>query len=223
MSVSSKSSAAVTACDKRAEELCPGALQILQAASELFAERGYEGVSVLDIAERAGVSKANVFHHFVSKEALYLKALREAALEPPENTEAVVRGPGEFPDKLHQLSTQILMNMMRTPAQTRLVFREVLEHGSSRGRALAEEVFRRNFTAELSLFVEAQRSGELRDDIDPVIAWMSVISANMMFFLCADVLRHNPEFTYGDDPELYVKKICDLLLRGLTAPERGAQ
>jgi AcrR family transcriptional regulator len=44
---------------------------IFQAADELIGERGYAGVSVRDIAERAGVNKALVFYYFNSKDELY--------------------------------------------------------------------------------------------------------------------------------------------------------
>lgn len=45
--------------------------RILSAADELFCARGYEGVSVGDIAERAEVNKALVFYHFVNKARLF--------------------------------------------------------------------------------------------------------------------------------------------------------
>ncbi len=46
------------------------AARILEAADQLLGERGYDGVSVADIAERAGVNKALVFYHFESKDEL---------------------------------------------------------------------------------------------------------------------------------------------------------
>lgn len=50
--------------------------QILTAADEVFGELGFAGVSVRDVAERAGVNKALVFYYFGSKDALF-----EAVLE----------------------------------------------------------------------------------------------------------------------------------------------
>lgn len=45
--------------------------QLLQIARELFAERGFEGTSVEEIAARAGVSKPVVYEHFGGKEGAY--------------------------------------------------------------------------------------------------------------------------------------------------------
>lgn len=45
--------------------------QLLDIGRSVFAERGYDGTSVEEIAERAGVSKPVVYEHFGGKEGLY--------------------------------------------------------------------------------------------------------------------------------------------------------
>src|SRR5690606_27841845 len=49
--------------------------QILTEAAALFAERGYHGLSMRELAEAAGISKANLYHHFRNKEELFLAVL----------------------------------------------------------------------------------------------------------------------------------------------------
>ncbi len=58
--------------------------RILAAAEELFSRRGFDAVSMNEIAEAAGVSKANIFHHFESKNALYLAVVRNACSDSVE-------------------------------------------------------------------------------------------------------------------------------------------
>lgn len=48
---------------------------VLDAALSLFATRGYDGVSIAEIAERAAISKASVLYHFHSKEDLWKSAV----------------------------------------------------------------------------------------------------------------------------------------------------
>jgi len=55
--------------------------RLIDAAMELFAEKGYEGTSVRDLATAAGVNVAAVSYHFGSKDALYHECLR-ACLAP---------------------------------------------------------------------------------------------------------------------------------------------
>jgi AcrR family transcriptional regulator len=45
--------------------------QIVEVASELFSQRGFNGATTKEIADRAGVSPAIIFRHFPSKEAIY--------------------------------------------------------------------------------------------------------------------------------------------------------
>ena len=49
--------------------------RVLQAAQALFAERGYRGTSLRDIAKRIGVKAPSLLHHFPSKQQLYLAVL----------------------------------------------------------------------------------------------------------------------------------------------------
>ena len=48
---------------------------ILQAAAELFPAKGFSGVSMMDIAEKANVSKLTLYSHFVDKEDLYTQTV----------------------------------------------------------------------------------------------------------------------------------------------------
>jgi len=58
-----------------AEEKGGRPARILEAADALFTERGYDAVSVRDIARQAGVNKALVFYHFDNKAALFERIL----------------------------------------------------------------------------------------------------------------------------------------------------
>ena len=71
--------------------------QILDAANELFAERGYEDVLVEDIARAAGVTRGLVHHYFGGRKDVYIALLerlggiREETLRPPIGRSARAR------------------------------------------------------------------------------------------------------------------------------------
>lgn len=52
--------------------------QLLKAAAEVFAERGFEGASLQEVAARAGVTSATIYRHFESKADLLLGVVDEA-------------------------------------------------------------------------------------------------------------------------------------------------
>lgn len=51
--------------------------RIVEAAAQLFADRGFDGVSVRELAKRAGVNAAAVNYHFGGKEGLYHAVIRK--------------------------------------------------------------------------------------------------------------------------------------------------
>ncbi|MCX7746156.1 MAG: TetR/AcrR family transcriptional regulator [Clostridia bacterium] len=69
----------------------PAKRKILNAAREVFAERGYDGASISEIAKRAGVNKALPFYYFESKENILKEVIRFGAKETLERKEAFMR------------------------------------------------------------------------------------------------------------------------------------
>jgi AcrR family transcriptional regulator len=92
--------------------------RLLAAASELFAERGFHGTKVRDIAARAGVNLAAGNYHYGSKKALYLEVLRAQFAE----TRAMLkrRGAATSARKLDQLSRGAVIALLRTRARVML-------------------------------------------------------------------------------------------------------
>lgn len=61
---------------------------VLTAARKLFMTRGFEPVSIDDIAEAAGIRKGGVYHHFTSKQAIFEAVLDRVQAELAEALEA---------------------------------------------------------------------------------------------------------------------------------------
>lgn len=55
--------------------------QLLDAAQRLFIENGYQGTSIEDLARAAGVSRPIIYHHYGSKDGIYLACLRRARVD----------------------------------------------------------------------------------------------------------------------------------------------
>ena len=67
---------------------------IIDTAEQLFAQFGYLGVSMIDIADSLGITKAALYYHFDSKEKIYLKVLDSAFKEFTETIQKVVSNKG---------------------------------------------------------------------------------------------------------------------------------
>ena len=72
---------------QRRKEARPG--ELLSAALEVFAERGFAATRLEEVARRAGVSKGTVYLYFDSKEALFKAAVESAVIPALEAGEAI--------------------------------------------------------------------------------------------------------------------------------------
>lgn len=199
----------------KSKPVTAGALSILEAATELFARDGYECVSVASIADQAGVCKANIFHHYASKEVLYLEVMRKASAEHAELAEALLKEDISCIEKLHRLTEYDIKTMIDHELRTRLILRELGEACDSSVRRLAHQVFRRNFDLVIELFQQGQRSGEFRSDFDPVAAAVAWCGAKNAFFLCREAMQDLSLFTGPGAARGFAEKVCRLLIGGI--------
>lgn len=102
---------------------------LLSVARGAFAELGYSGASMNEIAGRAGIRKPSLFHHFVTKEALYIEAVG-AALAPLGGLVAeAAMGTDGFWERLDLLGELVVDYLGGHPDTARLLVREVLDRG----------------------------------------------------------------------------------------------
>ncbi|HEY8087017.1 MAG TPA: TetR/AcrR family transcriptional regulator [Polyangiaceae bacterium] len=103
--------------------------EILDVATRLFAERGYEGASMNDVAECVGMRKASLFYHFATKDALYEAVLDRLVASLQVALEAIYASSGTFPDRLDDV-TEVLVNTLAShPYAARLLLREAMDWG----------------------------------------------------------------------------------------------
>lgn len=140
---------------------------ILAVAVTAFNEHGYDATSIGMLAERLGLSKSAIYHHFGSKDEMLDRALDAAlsGLETVVDDPLPARGSGEAnaADRLeHVLRGAVHVLVEQLPAVTLLLRvrgnTEVERQALTRRRA-----FDRRITA---LVEEAQAEGALRSDID---------------------------------------------------------
>jgi TetR/AcrR family fatty acid metabolism transcriptional regulator len=140
--------------------------QILKAAAKVFAEKGYHGARISDVAEEAGVAYGLVYHYFGNKEGLlrtifetnwrfFATAIEEIADAELENRE-----------KIRQIVDFVVNAYEIAPMVVKVL---VLEFGrSSRmGDALDEPDVNRVFRAVFSIFKDAARRQNLVSPCDP--------------------------------------------------------
>jgi len=196
--------------------LSSGATQILIAAEKLFAKRGYDGVSMQQIASDAGVSKANIYHHFKSKDELYLAVLKYALQDMNELLAELQGIDGTSTEQLAHFSAEHLKHINTNSSISRLILREMLDGSSSRGQDLAEQVFAEYFSLLRSLLCKCQQRGEIRRDIDPDHMAAALAGMNVFLFQSWPALQHFPGNIFKNQQKSG-KVMFELLFNGFTA------
>lgn len=195
---------------------------VLDAALHLVSRHGWSGVSVHDVAERAGVSKANVFHHFGSKDALRIALVQRIAGRFGEILqEAETARPGR--EALEEFALAHADRLFDEPEATQVLISEVLSSDQDRGRFLAQEIFGADFRRLTSFVHEGQRSGSLRRDVDPAVVAVLMIASNVFLFQARSVLRHLAEVSFADDPAAFARTVVRILHEGLRPCEEAAE
>lgn len=173
------------------------------------------------IAERANVSKANIFHHFKTKHDLYLAVLTCACHESTRLLDDMVQAVGSPEGRLCHFIQAHMAHLYEHRRMTRLILRELVENGPRRGRELAEGVLGENFARLVGILREGQARGELRDDVDPAVVATLLVGANVFFFQSADLLRHMPGAGFADDTTRYAEMLSSILLQGVLQRTEG--
>jgi TetR/AcrR family transcriptional regulator, cholesterol catabolism regulator len=149
--------------------------ELTRTAARLFAEKGYHGTSIGDLAEAMGVQKGSLYAHIDSKQDLLYEATREgaqafhAALDAvPENAPVTDRILLALRGHLRVVAEQLDVATVFTREWRYLEGERALEFLSERRRY--EERIR-------ALFREGRDTGALRSDLDDGAAALLVLSA----------------------------------------------
>lgn len=140
-------------------------LQILEAATQLFARAGYRGTALADIAEEVGVTQAGLLHHFDSKESLLEAVVRHRAeQDAPLIAEIIGDGGLGMLDRLPRLAEHNAKRAGLSQLFTVLVA-EALVPGHAAKSFFVDRY--RNLRATIVVALRAgQDRGEIRRDID---------------------------------------------------------
>jgi len=100
--------------------------RILRAAEVLFADRGYAGTRLHEIAHSVGVQKASLFHHFASKEDLYKAVLAHGYYETQLTIQRALEGTASPIEKMRALTEAYVDMVVAHPERTKILMRQSL-------------------------------------------------------------------------------------------------
>ena len=180
---------------------------IYQAALSLFDTRGYADVTVDDICEAAGISKATFFRYFDSKFGLVdefnqrIAAKIDASIDIKKMT---------CTECLRQATETLYQEWLHSAPQIRVLAREFVRAGTHITENLGDPMARGLIATLVSVIAEGQRRGEFDPQFDPALVAPLIVSA-WTFAFVAWVDRNDHEAFRRS-----VHNLVELHIMGLT-------
>ena len=170
---------------------------IMRAAERVFAERGYAGARMDDVASDVGIKRASMVYYFRDKRSLYLALLDDLFGELLQRHRAVLTGPGTVRERLLGCLNVWTTAVAERPGLVRIVMWE-----SARLRPATTGPLAVGLAPILATLADAiatgQRDGSLRA-VDPMRFLMVVLGATAFLTLGMNVLTsENAPLSAGD-------------------------
>ena len=186
--------------------------RILQAATEVFARRGFHGARVADIAELAGIAYGLVYHHFRNKDEILAAIFSERWSLYVRYIDEVASSQQSFHEQIGHLVHFWVETWRQDPHLMTVMINEISRSyefidSHDVGTVLVA------FDAVERLIVRAQQRGEVRDDVDAkLVTYAAMGMAEMILtgYVIGTLRRDTREAYAGDEAQLIT-----LLTRGL--------
>ncbi len=199
---------------KNSHKFSKGALAILSVAESLFAQKGFKATSISEIAKKVGGSKANIYHHFKSKEHLYQAALGLACERVFNVLELTNSVPSvDARTRLKEYVSLHLKSMLEQPNSTNLIKRELMDNNQIEGKMLAKDIFTNTFAKVASLVFDVNDIDKSTQDVNASLQAFMLIGVNIFFFDSQSVMKYLPGVSsIADSPEVFSNKIFDFIM-----------
>lgn len=191
---------------------------ILEAASDICAKKGFQGVTIEEIARLAGVGKGTVYEYFPSKEALFHELLEAAAASYAAVVTSALEGAGPIHVRLVEMVRSSIEHIEGNRSLARLILMQPAGISAAswiQTMWTARDICVRAVQAALA---EAMDRGEMRR-ADAAVAALAFFAAS---HFCALQRLSSPDSpTANLPPEQVAEALVDLFLSGLDAGMTG--
>ena len=142
-------------------------IQIIEAAEKLFSEKGFNGTSVRDIAEHAGVNLAMISYYFGSKEKLMEALFTYRGDSIRMQLEGMLYNKGMEPlEKFYQLIDYYIERFQKQECFHRIMAREQIVHTKGATAELMLNLKKTNLELIRKLVQEGQKAGQFKKNVD---------------------------------------------------------
>lgn len=184
-------------------------MRIMEAAEELFAEKGFDGTSVRDIAEEAGVNLAMISYYFGSKDKLMESLFKYRGESIKLQLENMIENKElSSLQKVYALIDNYIDRIMKQQCFHKILSRIQMVELKGITTQLIHELKRTNQELVKKLIQEGQRRGEFRKNIDVPLMMATLVGTTSHLVTTQHYYRklNNLESLPDDEFEKLIKK-----------------
>lgn len=190
--------------------------RVLQTAQMLFAERGYRGTSLRDIARRIGIKAPSLLHHFPSKRLLYLAVLDRIFEGLEDAAGRVAMGQGSRQERMRDAISGAIDFLASRREFVRVLWQAMADESGVGGQLLKRRL-PPLFSMAQNFIYRGQREGDFRAEVDPFHFLMSLNSITIGYFTTAAAMRRmwNVNLLQPESIERRKRAVIDIVERTL--------
>lgn len=185
--------------------------ELLNAATDVFHEKGYEAASLQDIADRLGMLKGSLYYYITSKEDLLYNVIKTVYEGGLANVEKLAASKGGSLDRLRRMIIGHIEYECEHLRPTAVFLHELDSLPEERAHEITDgdHAYRSAFTEVIE---DGQSEGVVRPDVDPKLAALQILgSVNWVYRWFKPKGEHSPT-QIGS-------QFADTVVRGLATPQ----
>ncbi len=149
--------------------------QVVNATLKIISERGLGNLTTAAIAHEVGMSEANLYRHFASKEEILLETVKNIGSVLEQNVEKVFQSPGTPLEHLRNIFALHLTFIENNEGIPRLIFSEEIHGGNSQLKTKILNTINTYSEKLGSLIIEGQATGAINKHINATSASLTMI------------------------------------------------
>ncbi|KPK96347.1 hypothetical protein AMJ80_00535 [bacterium SM23_31] len=188
----------------------------MKNALEMFALKGFDAVSVDDIARKANCNKAMIYYHFSSKKALYQLILKDVLKDMLKQMNPIFKSALQPAEKLRLVLSAFIGRYNERDEFIRLMLREILSKGKNL-KGESKNLMKTFFLCTQKVIKEGQESGEILQG-NPILLYRMLIGSIIFYFISRPLPKTILNIDSTETEETYSENkriILDILMRGI--------
>jgi AcrR family transcriptional regulator len=188
--------------------------KIIKVATKLFAKYGFAGTSMDDIADRVGIRKASLYHHFSSKQEIY-EELIERVFSEVIRIFQVSFSSGDILKDAENFVSKIMNFILQNEDYVKILLRELLDENLP-VKKFALEYVPRILSFGSEILERGRKEGLFKEDVDPIQLSITLTGAIIIYFVFRPVIEPFIKSPFSKKAiEDRVKHISDVMLYGI--------